>query len=65
MKTMVHEVGARPKEFDTLCGALGYCSDKKFTGYIVCPDGSSIINVNKGKRKTPDGKWVSTRIGAQ
>ena len=56
-KTIVHEVGEKPKQFDTLSAALGYCSDRRFTGYIVDPD-HNIIDIKKGKRKGADGKWV-------
>ena len=57
-KPVVHEVGEKPKYFDSLHGALGYVSDKTFTGYIVDPDGG-VINIRKGKRRSADGKkWV-------
>jgi hypothetical protein len=56
-RTFVHKVGEQPKQFDTLYAALGYVSDKKFTGYIVDPDGA-VINIRKGKRKAVDGKWI-------
>jgi hypothetical protein len=59
-KTMVHEIGTQPKPFDTLHAALGYCSDRHFTGYLVTPT-NDIINIRKGKRKDVNGKWISVR----